>query len=170
MADANAQQAPANSSKMGKILGIGFAVLNLVVTGGGAFLVYKSTLGWESPQITELSSQAELSNKVEEQYNEPLIYTMEKFTVNLTGEPKRVIRVEVNLNMLSKDGFEEVMISDNRAKARDSVVQILNQKTFAEVESIQGKLFLKDQISVALNSLLDKGVVKDIYFTDFVVQ
>ncbi len=39
----------------------------------------------------------------------PMVYTMDKFTVNLGGEPKRTIRLEINLQMLGKEGFEEVM-------------------------------------------------------------
>jgi flagellar FliL protein len=95
---------------------------------------------------------------------------MEKFTVNLNGEPKRTIRLEVNLNMLGKQDFEEVMDFDNRARVRDRIVQLLNDKSFSELESIQGKLFLKDKIAMEVNTILNKGVVKDVFFTDFVVQ
>ena len=100
----------------------------------------------------------------------PLVYTMDKFTVNLGGEPKRTIRMEVNLQMLGQEGFEEVMEPENRAKARDRIVSILNEKEFSDLESIQGKLFLKDRIAMEVNTLLQRGVVKDVYFSDFVVQ
>lgn len=150
-----------------------FAVINLAVIGVGVFLVYKSTLGWKPLSITEEQLAAEKKKDDENQVSVdvgPLIYTMDKFTVNLDGEPKRMIRIEVNLEMLSKDGFEEIINSDMRVKARDRVVRILNEKTFSELETIQGKLFLKDKIAMELNGILDKGVVKDIYFSEFVVQ
>jgi flagellar FliL protein len=160
---------------VGMILQIVFAVANLGVTGLGVFWVYSATIGWHSPSITESQlaesrlAEAESADK-EGSGSGPLIYTMDKFTVNLSGEPKRSIRVEVNLEMLGKDGFEEVINSDNRAKARDRIVRILNDKTFGELESIQGKLFLKDRIATELNAILDKGVVKDVYFSEFIVQ
>jgi flagellar FliL protein len=72
--------------------------------------------------------------------------------------------------MLGKEGFEEVIDNENRAKVRDRVLKILNEKTFAEVESIQGKLFLKEKIAQEINSTLNEGVVKDVYFSEFVVQ
>ena len=154
---------------------LAFAVLNLAAVGGGGYLVYSSTLGWQAPSITEegLSKEKE-AQKSEEATASPLIFTLEKFTVNLDGDsvrdPKRTIQLEVNLEMLNKDGFEEVINSDNRAKARDKIIHILGSKKFSDLESIQGKLFLKDQIATDINGLLDKGVVKDVYFTDFVVQ
>ena len=95
---------------------------------------------------------------------------MDKFTVNLEGELRRTIRLEVNLQMLGKEGFEEVMEPENRAKARDRILKILNEKGFAELDTIQGKLFLKDRIAEEVNQILKKGIVKEVYFSDFVVQ
>lgn len=157
-------------SKIQKLLPILFAVLNLSVSGGGAFLVYKSTLGWQNPKLTEEDLYKDMEAEQENSSHVPLIYTMDKVTVNLFGEPKRSIRVEINLEMLGKEGFEEVMHPDNRARAKDAIYNILNAKTFDELESIQGKLFLKDQIIASMNKILHEGVVKDVYFTDFVVQ
>ncbi len=153
-----------------KILTVLFVVINLSVTGAGAYLVYSSTLGWEPPRITEDSIKIVPHVQYVEQESVPYVYTMEKFTVNLNGEPRRTIRLEVNLNMLGKQDFEEVMNFDNRARVRDRILQLLNDKSFAELESIQGKLFLKDKIAMEVNTILNKGVVKDVYFTDFVVQ
>lgn len=155
---------------MGLILQIVFAVINLAVMGGGSYLVYASTIGWTNPSITEEASEVELASEAEEASAGPLVFTMEKFTVNLGGEPKRTIRLEVNLEMLGKDGFEEVMSPDSRARARDRIVRLLNEKTFSDLESIQGKLFLKDKIASEINSVLKSGIVKDVYFSDFVVQ
>lgn len=160
---------PKQTKNKGTILQVVFAVLNLAVMGAGAYMVYASTMGWESPKITEQQMERELASVAGSETG-PLIYTMDKFTVNLGGEPKRTIRLEVNLQMLGKDGFEEVMEPENRAKTRDKIVRILNDEAFGNLESIQGKLFLKDRIAMEVNGILRKGVVKDVYFSDFVVQ
>lgn len=171
MAEAKEQaQAPAKPKNTGMILQIVFAVLNLLVMGGGSYLVYASTIGWDSPKITEEQIEREIASVEDKADPGPLVYTMDKFTVNLGGEPQRTIRLEVNLQMLGKEGFEEVMEPENRAKARDKIVRVLNEESFGDLESIQGKLFLKDKIAMEVNSILHKGVVKDVYFSDFVVQ
>lgn len=147
-------------------------VINIAIGGGATFFIYKSTMGFDKPSITEEKlDQASLDviNKLAEETG-GFIYTMDKFTVNLSGNPKRTIRIEVNLDMLGKDGFEEVIDPDRRAIAKDKVLRILNQKTFADLETIQGKLQLKNAIALEVNSILNKGTVKDVYFTDFVVQ
>ena len=169
MAEEKKEAAPAKPKNMGLILQIAFAAVNLAGTGFGAYLVYASTLGWNPPRITEESLGLE-NEKFHPEEMAPFIYTMDKFTVNLDGEPKKTIRIEVNLEMLSHDGFEEVINTENRAKARDKIVRILNEKGFSDLESIQGKLFLKERIAMEVNSLLRKGVIKDVFFSDFVIQ
>jgi flagellar FliL protein len=169
MSEAAKVAAPAKPKNTGAILQILFAVLNLSVIGVGAYLVYASTIGWNNPKISEEEAHEELASIAEEDPG-PLVYTMDKFTVNLGGEPKRTIRLEINLQMLGKNGFEEVMEPDNRAKARDKIVRLLNDNAFADVETIQGKLFLKDKIAMEVNSILHRGIVKDVFFSDFVVQ
>lgn len=163
------EQGAAPAKNVGAILQIAAAVLCFGVTGGGAYLVYASTLAWHPPEITEEQLEREVAS-VADEVKEPFVYTMDKFTVNLDGDPKRTIRIEVNLEMLGQEGFEEVINVENRAKARDRIVRILNEKSFSDLESIQGKLFLKQTIADEVNALLIKGIVKDIYFSEFVVQ
>ena len=135
----------------------------------GSYWVFMGTLGHEPQSITEAKSR--LPASIQEKFaTAPLIYTMDKFIVNLSGLPKRTIRLQVNLDMIGPESFQEIMNLEKRAKARDRIVRVLNDKTFDDLESIQGKLFLKDKIVEEVNKLLDKGLVKDVYFTDFVMN
>jgi flagellar protein FliL len=143
--------------------------MNLSVLGLGSYWVYISTLGYDYPKVTE-SSLREPASLKEKFGQSPMIYTMDKFVVNLSGIPKRTIRLQVNLDMISPVAFQEIMDFDNRAKARDKIVRILNEKTLDDLETIQGKLFLKDKIVAEVNQILQKGLVKDVYFTDFVMN
>lgn len=170
MAEKKEEEKQKKKLDLGLILQLGFFALNLAGVGTGAYLVYASTIGWKAPQITEEKLSHELEGQEDGSTVEPLYYTMDKFTVNLAGEPKRTIRIEINLEMLNKDGFEEVMTSDSRAIARDKVVSLLSEKSFSDVESIQGKLYLKSEIASLINGSLDKGVVRDVHFSEFVVQ
>ncbi len=142
---------------------------NFAVLGVGSYWVYLSTIGYDFPKITEKSLR-EPANLKEKFGETPMIYTMDKFTVNLSGLPKRTIRLQVNLDMLSPVAFQEIMDFEYRAKARDKIVRILNEKTVDDLETIQGKLFLKDRIVAEVNQILKKGLVKDVYFTDFIMN
>ena len=133
------------------LMSLGFAVLNLVVVGSGAFMVYSATLGFHYPEEREETAMEALQKERKGSDDlEPVLYTMDKFTVNLAGTPRRMIRLEMSLEMLDKEGFEEVVRLGS--EARDAIVKVLSQKEFTDIETIQGKLFLKDEIAVTLSA------------------
>lgn len=168
MAEAAAEGGPKKPSQILKYLKLIFIGLNVIVSLGGIGLVYMSTVGYEAPSLSEEKLLIELENEKKARPSQAAVYTMEKFTVNLDGLPKRVIQAELNLEMLDQEGFEEVVRLG--PQARDAIVRLFNGKRYDELETIQGKLILKDQIATTLNAFLTEGVVKDIYFSEFVVQ
>ena len=163
-------QSKPKKSIVGKLILPLFAVLNFAVVGGGGYLAYMGTLGFQYPSVREPAAVSELKKEraADNGASSRVQYTMPVFTVNLAGTPRRLIRVEMTFEMLDKEGFEEIV--RNSPRARDEIVRILNSKSFDDVETIQGKLMLKDQIAVTLNQSLKAGVVKDIYFNDFIIQ
>ncbi len=150
---------------LSKILPLLFVVLNLGVVGAGAGLGFMATIGNQQEKVTEDELIGDLELKLEQSVWHPIIYTLEPFTVNLDGYPKRTIHLEINLKMLDKHGFAEVI--DLGPRTRDSIVRILTNKQYSELESIQGKLFLKEEISMKINEMLNEGVVQDVFFTKF---
>ena len=165
MADA----APAAPKKdMKKLMSFAFAAVNLAVLGAGAYLVFLSTLGVQSKTLSNQQAERDLASFEESLRGDPVLYTMSPFNTNLDGVPRRLIRVELSLEMMDEEGYEEVI--GITPQARDSIMRILNGKTFTDVETVQGKLHLKNQIIADLNGELKKGVVKNVYFSELVVQ
>lgn len=151
-----------------KILTFGFAGFNIAVLGFGLYLVYMSTLGVTSKATSEEKAERDLASFEETLRGNPVLYTMPAFNTNLDGVPRRLIRVDLSLEMMDEEGYEEVI--GIAPEARDSIMRILNGKSFDEVETVQGKLHLKNQIIAQLNTELKKGVVKNVYFNELVVQ
>ncbi|MGE0526753.1 MAG: flagellar basal body-associated protein FliL [Bdellovibrionales bacterium] len=151
-----------------KILTFAFMGVNLAGLGLGAYLVYSATLGVESKSISNEMAERELAAFEESLRGDPVLYTLAPFNTNLEGVPRRLVRVELSLEMMDEEGYEEIITIT--PQARDSIVRILNGKTFSDVETVQGKLHLKNQIVAELNSALKKGVIKNVYFSELVVQ
>lgn len=163
-----AEEKETKHKNIGQLLGMAFMVCNLVCISGGAYLVYISTIGYKNPSKSNEDLNKELIEFQKSLQNNPIMYTMDQFNTNLEGVPRRFVRMQISLEMLDEEGYEEVISLG--AEARDSIVKILNTKKFDEVESVQGKLHLKNQITAQINSFLQHGVVKNVYFSDFVVQ
>ncbi len=164
--DNGEQQKPKRDLK--KILGLIYVALNLSSMGVGSYLVYASTIGYTSPSATSAELDKEMEAFRQTLLERPMIYTMETFNTNLDGLPRRLVRMELNLEMLDAEGFEEII--NLGAKGRDTIVRIVNSKAFTDLETLQGKLHLKNEIIAQLNDQLSQGVIKHIYFSDFVVQ
>jgi flagellar FliL protein len=166
MSDAAAPAKPPKDMK--KLMGFAFMGINLLVLGAGAYLVFASTIGVENKKISNEQAERELASFEQSLRGEPVLYTMAPFNTNLEGLPRRLVRLELSLEMMDEEGYEEVI--GIVPQARDSIMRILNAKTFSDVETVQGKLHLKNQIVADLNSTLKKGVVKNVYFSELVVQ
>lgn len=151
-----------------KLMGFVFIALNVCALGLGSFLVYSATLGHHAAVLKEEQAKLEVEEFEKSLRDDPVLFTLDSFNTNLDGVPRRLIRLEVALEMLDEEGFEEVV--GLGPQARDAVVRIINSKSYADLDSVQGKLHLKSQIASELNDILAQGVVKNVYFSNFVVQ
>lgn len=139
---------------------------NMICAIGTAYFFWTIT-GHKDSGLTEAKAKQAIAESTIFK-DKPIVYTLEPFTVNLGSDDERIIQIEVALEMIDEDGFEEVVTTSSHA--RDTIVNILNSKEYSEISSIQGKLFLKDEIIVALNEHLDQSFIKDIYFSRFMIQ
>lgn len=97
------------------------------------------------------------------------IYPLDPFIVNIyDGQELRYLKVKVELEMVAPAIKAEV---DGRlAPIRDSVLILLSAKTLQDIQDVQGKNALKEEILGAINKNISPGKIVKIYFTDFVVQ
>lgn len=98
-----------------------------------------------------------------------LMYPLDTFTVNLLSESgRRYLKVEMNLEIEGEELSPE--LDTKKPIFRDIIIRILSSKSLEEISTIKGKEKLKEQIVEELNMRLKDGKVKNVYFTDFVVQ
>ena len=97
------------------------------------------------------------------------IYPLDPFIVNIyDGQELRYLKVKVELEMVSPAVKSEI---DGRlAPIRDSILILLSSKTLQDIQDVQGKNTLKDEILGAINKNIAPGKITKVYFTDFVVQ
>jgi len=98
-----------------------------------------------------------------------LMFPLDTFTVNLLSESgRRYLKVEMNLEIEGEELSPE--LETKKPIFRDIIIRILSSKSLEEISTIKGKEKLKEQIVNDLNLRLKDGKVKNVYFTDFVVQ
>jgi flagellar FliL protein len=97
------------------------------------------------------------------------MYPLEPFIVNIyDGQELRYLKVKIEMEMAGAGVKTEV---DARlAPIRDSILVLLSSKTLQDIQDVQGKNQLKEEIMGAINKNLPPGKIAKVYFTDFVVQ
>jgi len=97
------------------------------------------------------------------------VFALEPFIVNIyDGQELRYLKVKVEMEMANPAIKAEL---DGRLAAmRDAILVVLTSKTLQDIQDIQGKNQLREEILTAISRIVAQGKVTKIYFTDFVIQ
>ena len=145
-------------------------VLVLLLAGGGAaiyFLFLKKPPPAKEEQPNKQVEMVKPPEK-EEVAIGPMV-EIKEFIVNIISEEgTHYVKASLTLELNDEAAQEEV---DKRMpQIRDAVLMLIGNKTFEELQDLQGKKQLKAEIKSKINSFLKTGRVKHVYLTDFVVQ
>jgi len=159
-------QAQPNSKKKLLII-IGAVVIAIAVGAGATFFM----LHGSSKEAGSKEGKSEKSEKSEKgEKGEALnICTLDPFIVNIyDGQELRYLKLKLEIELSSAEVKNE--LTARQAELRDAVLTILTTKTMQDIQFLQGKNQLKQEIMTAVTKMLSPGKVKQIFFTDFVVQ
>jgi flagellar FliL protein len=80
---------------------------------------------------------------------------------------RTVIELEQNYGSSPEFGNE---IGNRKSQLRDIVISTLSSKTSEELRTPEGKEALKEELKERINSVLAKGQIARVYFTEFAIQ
>jgi flagellar FliL protein len=123
-------------------------------------------------QVQKGDSAQEEPAEVEEEVPEETIgpiYKMDTLIVNLADQGgKRYLRTTMELELSAPEVEQEIQL--RMPQLRDQILMVLPSKKYEDISTTEGKIALRDELIIKMNSVLKKGTVKTIYFTEFVVQ
>ena len=153
-----------NRSKLPMILGM----LGVLIIGGG--------IGWAVSALTADSdpaaAEAEAAKAKEEAEEgsravDTEMTNLGNYTVNLRDSSGRVLAMKIEVE---SDAASAVKVEERMAQLRDSIILLASDYSYTELEGIDGKFRLKDDIHARINAVLEPTQVRRVYFTEFVVQ
>lgn len=99
---------------------------------------------------------------------------LKTLTVNLltTDNSKKYLRATISLELADPKAAPGLAgeVTTKESAIRDIIIGILTSKTFEEISTSKGKERLKDEIVETINQSLVDGQIKNIFFTEFIVQ
>ena len=149
---------PKKKSKMMFFVILGVALL---LAGGGGFFAF-TTLMAPSDENDEQPKEEEL-NLVGE------MVTFGEFVVNLSDpKGKRYLKCKISVEVENEEAKERV--TKIEPKLRDIVIMLLTSLAFEEVMTPEGKIRIRDELLERFNQAARPDRIKNLYFSEFVVQ
>jgi flagellar protein FliL len=151
---------PKKKSKKILFLILGLALLLL---GGGGYFAYTKFL------VPPPHSEKATEHPEEKGESVGAIIDLDPFVVNLS-DPKgnRYLKMKIGLEVESPEVSERV--KKVTPKLRDTVIMMLTSLSFEEVMTPEGKLRIRDELLERFNRITKPDKIKNIYFSEFVVQ
>lgn len=91
------------------------------------------------------------------------------FTANLSG-PASTHYVKVNVNLELGKELDEEEMKKRKPQIRDRIISLLNGKKPTDLQSTDGRNFLKEEIKTVVNGLLTSGKIEGVYFSTFIIN
>ncbi|BCO08539.1 flagellar basal body-associated protein FliL [Desulfolithobacter dissulfuricans] len=164
----NSEGQEESGSKKKLIIIIAAALVVLLLGGGAAF--YFLVLKKPPPEEKTPEQKVELAvpAATEEADIGPML-DIKEFIVNIISEEgTHYVKAALTLELNNEVALEEA--NKRLPQIRDAIILLISNKTFEELQDLQGKKQLKAELKSKINSFLKSGKVKNIYLTDFVVQ
>ena len=154
------------SNKLLLIVIIVLLLVLLIVGGAVAYFLLSSDEPQDNPQEQQ---KVEKKKKVSDMTEIGPIYPLDQFIVNLVStNANRYLKCKIDLELDSPELQQEV---DKKLPAiRDLIIRILSSKTVEEIQTAKGKEKLKEEIKRKINQMLGTGEIRNVYFTEFVIQ
>ena len=168
MAEKKEEQTEKSGGKKKLLIIIGAVVLVLLIGGGvgGYFLFFKKEE--PPPEEKDPGHKVPVPAINKEAAVGPMV-NIEEFIVNIiSADTPHYVKASLTVELTEEAAKAEV--EQRMPQVRDAVLLLIGNKTYDELQDLQGKKQLKAELINKINSFLVTGKVKSIYFTNFVVQ
>lgn len=169
-AAANAERAPKSGGGMLKMLVIVGVLAMIGMNGFICWNLFVKDSGGEpeTPAVTEKPAQ---SAAAQVPPGSGIVFPLRSFIVNLmdkAGVGKKYLKVTIEIEVPSEKDKEAV--GKYTAQITDVILMLLSSQTLEEINTLEGKIALKQALMMRMNRVLGGSVVRRIYFTEFVIQ
>lgn len=144
-------------------------LVNLVVMLAGAGVVFYSH-NIIKPEATNQAAEAENLKAGAMEQAQVKAVPFKKFVVNLHSKGTRLRYLDIEMNIMPFHNEQTATIKANEYIFKDLLIEIASHLEPEELDTLSGKILLENKIKKQVNTKLGQPVVKQIFFSGFVVQ
>ncbi len=163
MAEKKAAAEEKEEKKGGKLKLVILLLVFVALVAGGGFAA------WFFLIKTPEGGEGNNTKVVEEKIVRGPMVNLDPFVVNL-ADPigRRYLKTTMDVEVV--DAAAAAALSADMPRIKDTILLLLSSKTFADIDSLDKKLELKDEIVERMNLIVGQGKIINLYFTEFVIQ
>ncbi|HIE59201.1 MAG TPA: flagellar basal body-associated FliL family protein [Persephonella sp.] len=166
MAEENQEQQEEQGGGKKKLLII--LLVLLLLGGGGGFAAYKFLLS-DKNKDEEKDKAEEIVKETQSIEQIGIMYDLGSFVVNLADkDADRYLKINIVLEIENEQ--VRIELEKRLPQIKDAITTLLITKTSEELKTAEGMELLKEEIIKRVNAILPLGGVKNVYFTEFVIQ
>jgi len=139
----------------------------IVAVGGGA--AYKFLVLDKKAAETKEKQAERIIEEIKATENVGVMFDLGTFVVNLADpDIERYLKVSIVLEL--KDQKVQQEAQKRLPQIKDAITTLLLTKRSSDIRTPEGIEFLKEEIAKRVNAILPLGGVKNVYFTEFIIQ
>jgi flagellar FliL protein len=152
-----------------------FIILGVIVLilGAGGYAGWDFFIKGKKEEIKneEKAKEVPKSSFKKREEKPRITYPLDSFIVNLMDKAevgKRYLKVRIVLEVGDEEGRKTV--DSHIPQLKDTILLLLSSQSFSDINTMEGKIELKQLLVSKVNQILGEGIVHRLYFTEFVVQ
>jgi flagellar protein FliL len=144
----------------------------LLLAGGGAAAFLTGMVGGkkeapkEEAQLETESADAKASKKPAK----PAYYELPEFLVNLSNNQNRVSFLKMSVTLELRSAAAAAIVDENKPKIMDAFNTYLRELRPSDLSGSAGIYRLREELMTRLNNTVEPDLVKDILFSEILVQ
>ncbi|WP_028574028.1 flagellar basal body-associated FliL family protein [Desulfonatronovibrio hydrogenovorans] len=140
-------------------------LLILALLSGAGYFGYNYFLGPDNGEAEDPTAPREQQVDL----GSTVVVPLDPFVVNL-ADPlgRRYLRTTLQVDVIDRRAARDV--ENHMARVRDAILLLLSSKAYSDLDTMEKKIQLRNEIVERLNQIIGPGRVVKVYFSEFVVQ
>ena len=151
-----------------KMLLLVMLALLVVGVGGAGFYFMSGGAPEGKGKSSDAHMEAEAEHEPDPGFIGPVI-DLEPFVLNLADRDQlRYLKVAIKLQLDRPE--EETDFTIKLPAIRDALLVLLTSKESRSLRTVDGKMLVRDEIGGRVNTIMKKGKIQQVFFTEFIIQ
>lgn len=97
-------------------------------------------------------------------------YKLDKMIINLHSRKSRLRFLDIQVYIVPFKPSSNELFEKNKALIHDAIIDVAGQLDPEELNSVAGKILFESRVKKRINDIVNNNLVKELYFSRFVVQ